>query len=404
MPSEHAKLSASSSERWMHCPRSVALNALIPEEPSPYAAEGTKAHAFAEKLLKMYAERGRTDFAPCETKSVTIDGAEQEVPQEMQNAILDYVEEVKETFEALKLKDANARMMVEQKINYERWVPEGFGTSDCLIIASGVCHVFDLKYGMGVQVGGKGNSQLRLYALGAYEELDWEADIQSFETHIVQPRLHWKDGETISKEDLLAWGETVKPLAKLANEDKGELKSGDWCRFCRANALCKRRALDVLEAMRDAISKGSDALGPDLMNEESLSAMARLEGPLTKLVKDAQSRLLSDIIAGKGHAGWKAVAGRSTREWDDAEQLKRELQRAGYLVKDISEPEELLSPNKLKKAIKADDYKGIALKHIRVNPGNPQLAGADDPREEYHPMSAEDDFKGMIASKGGTQK
>jgi hypothetical protein len=404
-PETHARLSASSSKRWIKCPRSVALCEKLPQEESEYADEGRLAHAFAEKLLRLYAQYGRTDFADCETKSVTVDGAEEKVDQEMRNAIQIYVKEISETFEGLRLKDPDARMLIEQKVVFDHWVPGGFGTSDCVIVSQGVCHVFDLKYGKGVMVDGQNNSQLRLYALGAYEELDWEADIESFETHIVQPRLNWVSGERISKGDLLEWGESLKPLAKMADEDRGEFRSGPWCSeaFCPARDMCKKRAHDVVEALLQAIDESKDGLTPELMGEGAMSSFARTAAPLQKLCGDVSSHLLTEIVNGKAHPGWKAVSGRASRDWDDSEKLKKQLQDRGYLVKDITEPQELLSPNKLKGALKAADYKEIALPHITVEPGKPQLAEADDPRDEYKPLSAAEDFKGLI-NQGGSEK
>lgn len=407
-PEEHARLSASSSKRWMHCPRSVALIEKLPPEPeSDYAAEGTLAHAFAEKLLRMYAERGRTDFAPCELRSVTVkadDGteSEQKVEQEMVNAITVYIREISEVYEGLRLKDPDARILIEQKVNFDHWVPGGFGTSDCVMISQGICHVFDLKYGKGVQVDGIGNTQLRLYALGAYEELDWEADIQSFETHIVQPRLNWVSGERISKEDLLAWGEKTKVLASMADKDQGDFNPGPWCSegFCPARDLCKHRALAVLKDLEGAVSSSADGLTPDLMGEEARSKFAKASAPLKKLCADVESRMLTDLVNGKAHPGWKAVAGRPSRDWDDPEKIKKALQDKGYRLLDICEPQELLSPNKLKSAIKTPDYRELAAPHITVTPGKPQLASEDDPREDYKPVSAQEDFKDLINKEG----
>lgn len=50
----HAILSASSSERWIHCPPSVRLSEKYEDEVSPYALEGTSAHLLGEYKLKSY--------------------------------------------------------------------------------------------------------------------------------------------------------------------------------------------------------------------------------------------------------------------------------------------------------------------------------------------------------------
>lgn len=410
-PETHARLSASSSKRWMHCPKSVALCERLPNEESKYAEEGHLAHAFAEKLLTLYKERGRRDFAPVETKSVTVPDptpeepnrtAEAKVDQEMRNAIAFYVEQVAETLEGLRLKDPDADILIEQRINYDHWVPGGFGTSDCVIISQGACHVFDLKYGKGVQVDGRGNSQLRLYALGVYEELNAIYEIESFETHIVQPRLNWVSGETLTKEELLGWGDGVRPLAKLADEDGGEFAPGPWCSegFCPARDMCKARVLRIIAEMREAVETSETGLTPDLMGEAAMTLFAKNAGTLQKVANDVSSRLLGDILEGKPHGGWKAVSGRSSSGWDDPDKLKRQLQDKGYRLMDVCEPQDLLSPNQLKAVLKKEDYVAIALPHKTSIPGKPQLADSDDPREDYKPASAQEDFKDLIKKEG----
>jgi len=410
-PETHARLSASSSKRWMRCPKSVALCEKLPNEESKYAEEGHLAHAFAEKLLTLYKERGRTDFAPVEMKSVTVEDPTPEDPgrtkeakidQEMRNAIAFYVAQIAEVFDGLRLKDPEADILIEQKISFDHWVPEGFGTSDCVIISDGACHVFDLKYGKGIQVDGRNNSQLRLYALGVYEELNSLYEIEGFETHIVQPRLNWVSGESLTKKELLDWGESVKPLAKLADEGGGAFSPGPWCSegFCPARDMCKARVLAIVDEMRKAVQESGDGLTPELMGEKAMTFFAKNAGMLEKVANDVSAHLLGEILQGKPHEGWKAVSGRSSSGWDDPDKLKRQLQDKGYRLMDVCEPQDLLSPNKLKGAIKKEDFETIALPHKTVVAGKPQLADSDDPREDYKPASAQDDFAGLIKKEG----
>lgn len=141
-----------------------------------------------------------------------------------------------------------AEMLVEVQVKFDRWVPMGFGTSDCIIFDGDTCYVIDYKHGSGVKVYAENNPQAMLYGLGVIQEFDFIHNIQHLKLVIVQPRLDHIDEWEISREDLLAWGEEIKPIAELAMTDNAHLKAGEkQCQFCRAKLGCRARAQLAME-------------------------------------------------------------------------------------------------------------------------------------------------------------
>lgn len=236
MPGAHAKLSASGSKRWLACPGSVVLEALFPESESPYAEEGTRAHALAELLL--YDALG---FPP-DIDDYYITNAS----NEMTTYAKSYVDYAMEIYTALKLKHKDAKLFIEESVSFDKYVPKGFGRIDCIILAGKEMHIADLKYGKGVPVDATENPQQRLYALGALQEYGDIYEIQQITTHIVQPRLDYITTESLTRQELEKWGNSIKKLAKTAYNDTRQYKPGEHCKFCKARAYCKQRAVGVL--------------------------------------------------------------------------------------------------------------------------------------------------------------
>lgn len=244
----HSKLSASSASRWLACPKSVALEEQIEDEDSVFAQEGTTAHEVAEIRLrealgitsKLEADEALSKIAP---------------QQDMLDYTGFYIEECINSYEELKLKDPSTIAFVELRVEFTEWVPEGFGTCDFIAIGGKRLIIRDLKYGKGVPVSAVDNPQIRLYALGVYQELGYIYDIEEVEMHIDQPRLNSHTTEIMSIKDLLAWGESIKGKALDAFTDKGEFNPGDHCRFCKVRATCRARANHMLATIYNIINK-----------------------------------------------------------------------------------------------------------------------------------------------------
>ena len=248
MPEEHARLSASSSHRWLNCPGSASLEELYPSSTSVFAEEGTKAHAYAEQLL-IYLFEDKIE----ELKAYKSRLKDKDI--EMYRCVMEYVEECMTLYESLKLKNELTEARVELKVDLSKWIPKGFGTSDFNVVSDGVLYIRDLKYGRGVKVEAKGNTQLQLYALGVYEHLDWLYDIKRVNYGIIQPRLDWFDEEEISIEQLIRIGEEIKTKAILANSNVKEYHQGTWCKFCKARSECKIRMTAIFSKINNILKQ-----------------------------------------------------------------------------------------------------------------------------------------------------
>lgn len=254
MPGTHAVLSASGSKRWMSCPGSVRLESLFEDEGSPYAEEGTKAHAVAE--AKMKAEFG--------IQSHESDGAEEnalnDVTEEMGAFTEQYVRYCKDIVETMQLDGHTVRLYIEQKVRFDKWVPEGFGTVDFCAVGGDDLHIVDFKYGKGVPVDAEDNSQMRSYALGFLQEMECIYDnLKTVTMHIVQPRINNVSAETMQVADLLDWAEReLKPKAERAYAQAREYATGAQCKFCKAKAACKARAENILTKISGILGGNDD--------------------------------------------------------------------------------------------------------------------------------------------------
>ena len=234
MLGNHALLAPSSSERWINCPPSAKENAVQQDTSSSYAQQGTDAHALCEyKVKKALGHRVRDP-----TEDLTY------FDEEMAECSDTYCEFVMEQVETAKQNCSDPLVLVEQRLDFTRWVSESFGTADCIIVADGTLTVIDFKYGLGILVEAENNSQMRMYALGALNLFESLYDIQTVRMIIFQPRRDNISIAEITKEELLEWAEKILvPAAVLAANGEGEYKAGKHCQFCKVKATCRKRRL-----------------------------------------------------------------------------------------------------------------------------------------------------------------
>ena len=242
-PRAHAKLSASGSSMWINCPGSYGLTKDLPDVETSFAEEGTRAHAYCEYLVRKDVNK------EVNLKEVIPDNKEMEICGKsylefMWNKYIDDWEDF-------------PLVEVEQRVDFSPWVKEGFGTCDCLMVKKDKLVVIDFKYGKGVKVEAKGNTQLRLYALGALNRFDL-CDFKTIEMNIFQPRLDHISTEEIPIEELMQFGEFAKKASTLAYSCKGPFKAGPWCQFCKVNAICKERAKKPLETIQKILEIGGN--------------------------------------------------------------------------------------------------------------------------------------------------
>lgn len=371
----HALLSPSGSHRWMHCTPSARLEENLPESTSSAAEEGTVAHELAEYALNMYL---KGEYVPLldELPTPKHIAANQYYSPEMDKYVTDYVCYVCDLYEL----DEKAEMSIERKFDLTSYVPECFGSCDCDIVGKKVLDIIDLKYGKGVQVDAKDNSQLMMYALGVLRTLSpkRQAEIETIRMHIAQVRLGNYSVFEMTARDLTHWGiHVLRPTAEKAFAGQGEAVVGSHCKFCKFKAQCR--------AQRDALVKDFEELGET--KSLSLDEIADL---LTKVdmysdwLSAIKSHALSEALSGKTVPGWKLVEGRSNRVITDEEKAVEILVGLGFT-------EEELKNHKLKGIGELEKKVGkkalaASLGDIIAKPkGAPTLALASDKREALQP-------------------
>lgn len=353
----HAKLSASGSQRWLNCPPSVRLEEQFPDSTSTYAEEGTFMHALAEKQLNQWL-------------GMPVEGKLEESPfftPEIYEAVCEYTSFVTEKI--CEIKDGVT--VIEKRVDFSRWVPEGFGTADALLVSEGVLEVIDLKGGAGIPVSAVGNSQMRLYALGALDAYDCLFDITTIRMTIVQPRCGGVSTDEMSVEELLEWAETVvRPAAKQAFAGEGEFKAGPHCTWCKAKAVCRERAESNLELLRFELSD------PPLLTLEEIADILPKTDALKRWAKDVEEYALKEALKGTEFPGFKLVEGRSVRQYVDEDAVAMVLK--GHA--DVYKPRELLGITAMEKLLGKARFKEL-LQDLVVKPqGKPSLVPIEDKR------------------------
>ena len=315
MPDKHALLSASSSHRWLNCPPSARLCENYDDKGSDFAAEGTDAHTLCEYKLK------KALGIPAKNPTDNLSW----YSAEMEDCANGYAAFVTELVEDAKKSCPDPVVLIEQRLDYSKYVAEGFGTGDCVIIADGTLHIVDYKHGRGVLVEADENPQMKLYALGALELFDCIYDISTVSMTIYQPRRSNVSTFTVPKEELYNWADNVLiPVAELAFEGGGEYRCGEWCQFCKAKADCRKRAEANLE-----LAKYEFRQPPLLTDEEVEEILGKLDG-LTSWANDIRDYALRAAISGKKWTGFKLVEGRSNRRYTDENAVIAAVQNAGF--------------------------------------------------------------------------
>ena len=369
----HALLSASGAHRWLNCTPSARLEREFDDNSGEAAAEGTAAHALSEhKLRRALKLRSQKPVSKYDS-------------DEMDNYTDGYVEFVLEIIEQAKQTCIDPKVLIEQRLNFSQYVPDGFGTGDCLVIADGTLHIIDFKYGQGLLVEAEENPQMKLYALGALELFDGIYDIVSVAMTIYQPRRENVSTHTVFKESLYQWAdEVLRPLAQLAFDGSGEYCSGDWCRFCRAAVKCRARAEEKLK-----LTQLEFALPPLLTDAEIEDVLAKLD-ELTAWASDIRAYALEAAIHhGKHWNGFKLVAGRSNRKYANEETVVETVKAAGY--HDIYR-QSLITITEMERLMGKQKFNEILGGLIEKPPGKPSLVPLSDKRQAINASSAKIDF------------
>jgi hypothetical protein len=373
---QHALLSASSSQRWLNCTPSARLEEHFENTSSIFAEEGTAAHALAEYKLKKYlgtnTEKPVSEF----------DGEELEYYTDM------YLDFAIEVIEKAKENCNDPIILIEQKLDYSCFVPEGFGTGDLVVVADNTLDIVDLKYGRGVVVMANDNPQMKLYALGALVLFDFLYDIDNIRMTICQPRLENISTFEMSKEELLNWAEKeLKPKAELAINGEGEFIPGEHCRFCKARYTCRARADELMSLAKH------DFKLPAMLTEEEIAEVLNLSQRISQWADDVYAYATEKAInEGIQWKGFKLVEGRSNRKYINEEEVIKTCMENGITdiykqsLKGISEMEKLMGKKMFSELIST---------LIEKPKGKITLVPESDKRQEVK-NTAEIDFKEEI--------
>lgn len=373
---KHAILSASGASRWLACPPSARLEQGYENKTSEFAEEGTLAHELGELTLQKELGLISTRKFNAEFKKIE---AHKLFTADMPDYVDIYVSTCMEKVAEARAKTSDAVINLEQRLNFSKWVPEGFGTGDMVIIADGSIEIIDLKYGKGVPVSAVDNKQMRLYALGSIAEFEFLYDIENVKMTIIQPRLDSISTDETKAEVLLKWAEEVlKPTAQLAFKGEGEFCAGNHCGFCRAKAVCKARADKNMELAKYEFRSTTT------LSEDDIADILGKADELAKWAKDVQEYALEQAVAGIDYVGWKLVEGRSNRKYTDLLMVAEILLKNDYLANTIYKPQELQGLTNMEKVVGKKNLNELIGDYIEKPVGRPTLVPESDRREVFN--------------------
>lgn len=374
--SSHAFLSPSASHRWLNCPPSAKLCAALPDQTSPYAAQGTDAHELCAYLVEKALGRDVKD--PTESLSY--------YDAEMQTCAEGYAEFVMQEYELAKQTCPDTDVLIEQKVDFSKWVEGGTGTADCILLSDGTAEIIDYKHGLGVMVSAEseefgGNPQLMCYALGLIDMFDGIYNIDTIRMAIYQPRRDNVSICQMSKDDLMKWAEeTLAPTAILATKGEGEFKAGDHCQFCKVKATCRKRAEYNLEMAK------YDFEVPATLEDHEIEAILMKVDQLTSWAEDVKEYALNQALQGKEYEHFKVVEGRSNRKYTDENAVAFAVKDAGF------DPYEkkLLGITAMTSLLGKKKFEELLGGMITKPPGKPTLVSKSDKRPAMKNTAQED--------------
>ena len=377
----HALLGPSSAARWIACPPSVKLCEQFEDIESEYAKEGSLAHEIAELKVRKLIDPGLTSR---KFTAVMKKLKEKELYQEeMQGYTDEYVEFIQEQMYSY---PTTPHIAVEQKVDFSEYVPDGFGTADCILIANDTLHIIDFKYGKGVPVSVENNKQLLLYALGAYLAYEMIFPIAHIKMSIVQPRLANIDTWECSLDYLLEFAKIAQEKATMALKGEGDFNCGEHCKFCKAKAICKERANANLELAKYEFKAA------DQLTLEEIGQILEKAKDLAKWADDLKDYALSESLKGNNVPGWKAVNGRGSRSFTNTDEAIKVLVDNG-IAEELLYERKYLTLAQIEKTVGKKEFNSLVGDLIVMNVGKPTLVEASDKREAItNRIKAEDEF------------
>ena len=369
----HALLSASSAHRWLACPPSAVAAEAYPQQDTAFTQEGTLAHEVAEWVASGASK-----------KTPLAKGQDDGITQEMIDCAREYADYIQE-----QITTDDPLILLEQRVDYSRWVPGGFGTADCIIIQGNVMDVIDYKYGKGVAVSADNNPQEMLYGLGALNDYGFAYDVDTVRLHIFQPRMNNVSVFELYADDLDAWGElTVKPVAQKAAKGKGTYQAGEHCRFCPHAGRCRT----LTKTCTEYITTHGMKAGVPVLAPWEVAEVLSMEPLVTLWLKRVKDQALTTLLDGGEIPGYKAVEGRGSRSWADELEVAAELEKHGVSREDYTKTE-VLSVAQMEKALGKKKVAELVGGHIVKTTGAPTVVPMSDKRPAYDRLAeAQNDF------------
>ena len=364
---EHALLSASSAHRWLACPPSAVAAEIYPDQDTEFTREGTLAHEVAE----------------CVASGKTYDSSADREMVECAEGYAAYIQE--------QVTSPDAVVLLEQRVDFSPWVPDGFGTCDCIILQGDDMTIIDYKFGQGVPVSADGNPQMMLYALGALNDYGIAYDIRKVHMHIYQPRINNVSAYTIDADALMRWAEgIVKPTAALAANGEGDYSAGEHCRFCPHAGRCR----ELTKVCREFVETHDLRVAVPVLSPTEVADVLRMESLVSLWLKKVKAQAMTTMLDGGEIPGYKVVEGRlGNRAWTDELAVAQALKDAGYQINDITETK-LLSPAAMDKSIGKNKVTDLLEGLISRSPGAPTIVPDTDKRPQLDRLAeAKKDFE-----------
>lgn len=372
-PRKHSPLPPSSSHRWLNCTPSARLELEFEDHESEAAAEGTAAHALCEhKLRRALKQRSKRPVSRFDS-------------DEMESYTDDYVAFVMELYAQAKQVCPDPQLLIEQRLDFSCYVPDGFGTGDCILVADKTLHIVDFKYGQGILVEAEENPQMMLYALGALRIFDCLYEVEQVSMTIFQPRRENVSTWTISVADLKAWAEkTLMPKAEMAFKGEGEYAPGAWCQFCKAAVRCRARAEAKLQLAQYEFK------APPLLTDEEIEDILGKLDDLTRWANEIMAYAQDAAINhGKEWHGFKLVESRTNRKYTDEDAVAAAAKAAGFT--DIYK-QSLITLTEMERLMGKDTFREVLGDLVTKPQGKPTLVPASDKRAPITCNDAKHDF------------
>lgn len=371
----HALLSASSAYRWLACPPSAVAAEMYPAQDTEFTREGTLAHEVAEVVAR----------AAIESRDISAFPWREDITPEMVDCAKGYADYIQE-----QTKSSDAIVLLEQKVDFSPWVPQGFGTCDCIIIQGETLTIIDYKYGQGVAVDATGNPQMRLYALGALNDYGIAYDITTVEMHIYQPRINNISMDSLPVDELMEWAEkTVKPTAAKAIKGKGSYSAGPHCKFCPHAGRCRA----LTKVCTEYVETHDLRVAVPVLSPSEVADVLTMEPLIALWLKRVKAQALTTLLDGGEVPGYKVVEGKlGNRKWTDEVKVAEALRVGGYTDENITETK-LLSPAAMDKAIGKKKVAELLTDYIDRSPGAPTIVPESDKRPPLDRLAeAKEDF------------